>query len=102
MSTFISMTFTEGGELRMRMSGRLTGHVAREGLSLLKRAVELGKQKIKLDLQDVTSFDSIGTSILDWISKQNGNLNIDVIPPIRKIGKDELAPIARIQTKIEG
>ncbi|TET31591.1 MAG: hypothetical protein E3J72_22010 [Planctomycetota bacterium] len=80
----------------MRLSGKLTGSFARESLLLLKGAVELGKQSIELDLREVTSIDSIGSSILNWIYGQNGNLGVDILQPVPGIGENEFPPIARI------
>ncbi|MHC4663264.1 MAG: STAS domain-containing protein [Planctomycetota bacterium] len=102
MSTSFAIAFTDDGRLSVRMSGKLTGHVAREGLDFLKAAVELGKQEIKLDLREVTSLDSIGVSIFNWILSRNGTLKVDVAPPLAGVSDDELEPITRIITNNSG
>ncbi|TET35788.1 MAG: hypothetical protein E3J72_09775 [Planctomycetota bacterium] len=100
MRTSFSIACMEDGRLQMRVSGKLTGHSAREGLALLKIAAEQGRRGIMLDLRETTSLDSLGIAMLDWIRKQNGNLNVDIAPPIRGVSEDELLYIA--QSTISG
>ncbi|TET32594.1 MAG: hypothetical protein E3J72_19275 [Planctomycetota bacterium] len=95
MKTAISIAYGNDGRLQMGISGKLTGHVAREGLELLKLAVEKGKREISLDLRETTSLDSLGIKIFDWIRSRNGDLKVGIIPPIRGVSDEELASITR-------
>ncbi|TET31450.1 MAG: hypothetical protein E3J72_22300 [Planctomycetota bacterium] len=96
MRTTFSIAYADNGKLRMRVSGKLTGHSAREGLELLKTAAMQGKREIVLDLRKTTSLDSLGFAMFDWIREQNGNLNVSIIPPVLGIGEEELAIITQI------
>ncbi|TET34468.1 MAG: hypothetical protein E3J72_14205 [Planctomycetota bacterium] len=93
MRTAFSIAFRDDGRLQIGVSGKLTGHAAREGLALLQLAVEQGRRKITLDLRETTSLDSLGIRIFDWIRNQNGNLNFNLIPPVKGVSDEELACI---------
>ncbi|TET35325.1 MAG: hypothetical protein E3J72_11405 [Planctomycetota bacterium] len=95
MRTSFSIAYTSDGRLKMQIVGKLTGHAAREGLELLQTAAKWGGKGIMLDLRETTSLDSLGIGIFEWIHSQNGNLNVDVVPPIQGISDDELAIISR-------
>jgi hypothetical protein len=94
MSTEFAIAFTDEGRLEIRIAGRLTGHVARKGLVFLQTAVGAGLQEIKLDLGEITSIDSLGATIFNWIKEQNGGLSVDVVTPVRDLSGDRLAHIA--------
>ncbi|TET31364.1 MAG: hypothetical protein E3J72_22610 [Planctomycetota bacterium] len=94
MRTSFSIAFTNEGQLRMRVAGKLTGHAAREGLELLQTAARWGGNDIMLDLRETTSLDSLGIRIFHWIRRQNGNLKVEVIPPMLGVSDEELAVIA--------
>ncbi|TET33470.1 MAG: hypothetical protein E3J72_16760 [Planctomycetota bacterium] len=95
MRTSFSIAFTDDGRFRLRISGKLTGHAAREGLELLKTAVDWGRKDILIDLRETTSVDSLGIGVFDWIRGQNGDLNVSVVPPVRGVSDEELASITR-------
>ncbi|TET33476.1 MAG: hypothetical protein E3J72_16790 [Planctomycetota bacterium] len=94
MRTAFSITFRDDGRLQIGVSGKLTGHAAREGLELLQMVVAEGKREILLDLRETTSLDSLGIGIFDWIRSQNGNLDFDVLLPVRGVSEDELEYIS--------
>jgi len=100
MRSSFSLSVTEKG-LNLTVSGKLTGRVAREGLELLQSAVEHGDRKIMLDLRETTSIDTLGIRIFDWIRGQNGRLNVEVLPPMTGVNKDELASIASSVTTMK-
>ncbi|MHC4660918.1 MAG: STAS domain-containing protein [Planctomycetota bacterium] len=81
MSTSFQIAFTDDGQMQMNIAGSLTGHIARKGFDFLRAAVETGHRKVKLDLRDITSIDSLGIAILDWVKGQNGSLNADILLP---------------------
>ncbi|TET36524.1 MAG: hypothetical protein E3J72_08565 [Planctomycetota bacterium] len=93
MITSFSFAFTNDGRLKMRIAGKLTGCAARKGLDLLRSAAESGRRKINLDLRETTSVDSLGIAMFNWIRSQNGNLSVDILPPIKGVSEDELACI---------
>ncbi|TET37469.1 MAG: hypothetical protein E3J72_05735 [Planctomycetota bacterium] len=95
MRTAFSIAYKDDGRLQIGVSGKLTGHAAREGLEFLKLAVEQGKREITLDLRETTSLDSLGIRIFDWIQNQNGNLSCDVLLPLMGVSDDELACIMK-------
>ncbi|TET35816.1 MAG: hypothetical protein E3J72_09925 [Planctomycetota bacterium] len=95
MRTSFSIAFADGGQLQMRIAGKLTGHAAREGLALLKTVAEQGGKDILLDLRETTSLDSLGIGIFDWIRSRNGNLNVNILPPVLGMSEEELDLIAQ-------
>jgi ABC-type transporter Mla MlaB component len=99
MRTSFSITFANGGQLQMRIAGKLTGYAAREGLAFLKTAVKQGGKDILLDLREITSLDSLGLGIFDWIRSQNGNMNVDILPPVLGINEEELTFIAQTASR---
>jgi ABC-type transporter Mla MlaB component len=74
----------------MQVAGKLAGHAARKGLAFLQEAIEAGRREIRLDLREITSIDSLGLAIFDWIRRQNGNLMVDVISPLRGVSEEQL------------
>jgi hypothetical protein len=96
MSTEFSIAFTDEGRLEIRIAGRLTGHAARKGIAFLQTAVGAGLQEIKLDLGEITSIDSLGATVFDWIRRQNGNLIVDVVSPFRGVSEEQLDFIKQI------
>ncbi|TET32558.1 MAG: hypothetical protein E3J72_19370 [Planctomycetota bacterium] len=94
MEDSFSIDFKDNGLMQIRISGKFNGHSARKGLAFLKTAVEQGIRQIRFDLSDTVSFDSLGIGVFDWIRSQNGDLNIEVIPPVRVFGEDELESIS--------
>ncbi|TET32671.1 MAG: hypothetical protein E3J72_19075 [Planctomycetota bacterium] len=90
MNTSLSVAFTEDGLMQMRVAGKLTGHAARRGLEILRSAAESGRWKLKFDLRETTSIDSLGLAIFNWIRKQNGNLKIAVVLPVQGVSDEEL------------
>jgi len=98
MRTSFSIAYADDGQLQMRITGKLTGHAAREGLEFLQTAVGLGngRRDIRLDLRGTTSIDSLGIEMFNWIRGQNGNLNVRVLPPIMGVSDDELESISLI------
>ncbi|TET39251.1 MAG: hypothetical protein E3J72_00990 [Planctomycetota bacterium] len=84
----------ENGKLRLQVAGKFTGHTARRILELLQSAVEFQSREIMLDLRKITSIDSIGVTVLDWVKCQNGNLSVDIFPPVRSLGVEWLASAA--------
>jgi len=82
MNTEVTLKYQTNGDVRMKVSGKLIGHKARNGLDLLKSVVEQGHRDIVLDLSECTSTDSLGDAIFDWIRNQNGSLNVNVIKSI--------------------
>jgi hypothetical protein len=96
MNTSFAITFKENGLLQIKIAGKLVGHAAREGLGLLKLASKRGMKKIRLDLRETTSVDSLGIAIFDWIHAQNGNLKVSIQPPLKGVSNDELALIAGV------
>jgi len=93
MSAKFTMAFNDDGSLTVRMAGKLRGHAAREGLEFLRHALELNQRNIRLDLRDITSVDSIGKTIFNWIRGRNGNRRIDMIQPAPDFESDRLASI---------
>ncbi|TET35865.1 MAG: hypothetical protein E3J72_10195 [Planctomycetota bacterium] len=94
MRTAFSIALRDDGRLQIGVSGKLTGHAAREGLALLQMVVAEGKREITLDMRKTTSLDSLGMGIFDWIRNQNGSLKCDVLPPVMGVSDEELACIA--------
>ncbi|TET31476.1 MAG: hypothetical protein E3J72_22440 [Planctomycetota bacterium] len=92
MSATFTVDFRDDGSLLVRMAGKLRGHAAREGLMFLKNALEAGQRKVRLDLRQITSIDSIGRTVFNWIRGQNGS--IDVLQPVMDFESDELAAIS--------
>jgi hypothetical protein len=99
MRSSISLSVTGKG-LNLRVSGKLIGRIAREGLELLQTVVEHGDRKITLDLRETTSLDSLGIRMFDWIRGQNGRLDVEVLAPVTGINDEELASISSAVTKM--
>ncbi|TET33819.1 MAG: hypothetical protein E3J72_15870 [Planctomycetota bacterium] len=94
MRTSFSIAYTDDGQLQMRITGKFTGHAAREGLEFLRSAIGPGRRDVKLDLRETTSIDSLGIEMFNWIRGQNGKLSVKVLPPIMGVSDDELKSIA--------
>jgi len=101
MKTSFSIACSNNGQVKVRIKGKLVGHVAREGLELLQTIVENGDRKITLDLREMTSLDTLGIKMFDWIRGQNGRLNVDVFPPIMGVNDDDLVSIASSVTTMK-
>jgi ABC-type transporter Mla MlaB component len=93
MRASFSITFMENGRFHMRVSGKLTGHIAREVHEFLQSAINLGSREIMIDLSEITSIDSLGIGIFSWIHGKNGNLHVDIFPPVRGVSDDEYAMV---------
>jgi anti-anti-sigma regulatory factor len=100
MSAIFSITYTGHGQFQVRIVGNLSGHVARNGLALLQSAVEAGNREIKLDLEEMTSVDSLGIAIFNWLQSRNGNLKVDIALPIIGVSEDQLAYIAQASSSV--
>ncbi|TET38293.1 MAG: hypothetical protein E3J72_03520 [Planctomycetota bacterium] len=82
MNTAVTFEYQTNGSVKMKVTGKLIGHKARNGLDLLKSVVEQGHRDIILDLRECTSTDSLGDAILEWIHTQNGSLSVNVMKSI--------------------
>jgi anti-anti-sigma regulatory factor len=92
--------YPENGLIQLRIVGKLTGFTARGGLSLLRAVFEQGKRGIMIDLRDVTSVDSIGVSILNFLHNQAGKLNVQYLPPVNNYIRDGLVSISGRNEKV--
>ncbi|MHC4660925.1 MAG: STAS domain-containing protein [Planctomycetota bacterium] len=92
--TQFQIAFLENGRLLIQLRGKLTGHAARKGLDILQLVVRSGWRQISLDLHEISSVDSLGLAIFDWIRGQNGSLDISITPPMLDMKYERLKPVA--------
>jgi anti-anti-sigma factor len=77
----MSIEFQDNGRFLLRLSGNLTGHAARKSLEILQTAIDQGRRNTCLDLRNVTSIDSLGLTILDWIYHWHENAEVNILLP---------------------
>ncbi|MHC4662749.1 MAG: hypothetical protein ACYS8W_13795 [Planctomycetota bacterium] len=96
MPDTISLTMNSE-QVELKVEGRLAGHTAITCFSMLRRLMRRCESRVILDLGECTSIDSLGSTILAWIEKQNGGTGIDVT---HKPGHLELDTVVGINALI--
>ncbi|TET31470.1 MAG: hypothetical protein E3J72_22410 [Planctomycetota bacterium] len=91
MSTEISILM-KNQAVELQVAGKLIGHVARNCFTFLRQLAEQ-KYSIVLDLHDCTSVDSVGVTIFDWLRRENGSVDVKVIPPLLSFCDEEFTGV---------
>ncbi|TET33038.1 MAG: hypothetical protein E3J72_17810 [Planctomycetota bacterium] len=79
--THFSISFTDDGRLNIGIAGDLTGSRARKILDIVETAVESDRWKVRAELDDLISLDSLGSRVIEWIREKGGEVNQAVISP---------------------
>jgi hypothetical protein len=99
MSASFTIVFEDDGSLLVRMAGKIRGCAARKGLVMLSDMLEPGLRSVRLDTRDITSIDSIGIAVCNWVRNRNANSDTGFIQPSAGFASERLASIAPFRSR---
>jgi anti-anti-sigma regulatory factor len=94
LKTSLLISSPESGKFEVRVSGRLSGFIARKTHSFLHGIIGREKNDVVIDFSEVTSVDSIGAAILDFADEQTGNPKVNLLQPTTHLDDYMVTPCA--------